>query len=505
MTETQAIRIAKGSAYLVTQSIITTTVAAIAFGFIARNLTPTEMGVTIGLTLTLGLAQLLSDLGFGSGIAKYIAEYRGRNVDYSPIVFTGILTKVFTASSAAIVCALAAPWLSILLLKSGDYTHLVQLLSLDLFFFCLSLTISNLFLGFNRIKEIALLNVAGNLTRQITAVSLLLYGLGLTGLVVGWTLGDIVYTTLSISILWRGKHVRMSPIKVIIPNLKMIARFSWPLFLLGVVTFLYNWFDRAILLVYASLSEVAVYGVALQAFTVLSLIPSALSMTLFPYYSEQYGRNKHENIVAGVQASTRYVTLLFTPLALGLMITANSTITLFAGPSYASGDTILAILSLFGALSSMGAAFGTLLLVYEMTPTVLLINVASIGVSLVPSPIFLPLFGALGMAMVRGVTLIVSFSLTTFVLRRRALVKFDKKAFWKSWSASVIMLLVVGLIEYIYFNHYLLLLYVLVGGVTYLMALRLLKAVNQDDIHLIRNLVGKRGAFISDTLERILV
>lgn len=297
----------------------------------------------------------------------------------------------------------------------------------------------------------------------------------------------------------------MSPIKVIIPNLKMFARFSWPLFLTGVVIFLYNWFDRAILLVYASLSEVAVYGVALQAFTVLSLIPSALSMTLFPYYSEQYGRNKHENIVAGVQASTRYVTLLFTPLALGLMITANSTITLFGGPSYASGDTILAILSLSGALSSMGAAFGTLLLVYEMTPTVLLINAASVGVSLVPSPLLLPLFGATGMAIVRGIALIASFSLTTFVLRRQALVKFDKEAIWKSWSASVIMLLVVGLMEYAYFSQYLLLLYVFAGGVTYLIALRLLKAVNQKDINLLQSLIGERGAFISDTLEKVLM
>jgi len=503
--ETQATRIAKGSVYLVTQSIITTTVAAIAFGFIARNLKPAEMGVTIALTLTLGVAQLLSDLGFSSGLAKYVAEYRGKNLDYSPIVFTGILTKVFTATSGAILCALAAPWLSILLLKSGDYTHLFQLLSLDLFFFCLSLTISNLFLGFNRIKEMALLNVAGNLARQITAVSLLLYGLGLTGLVVGWTLGDMVYTILSISVMWKGRHIKMSPIKVIIPNLKMFARFSWPLFLTGVVIFLYNWFDRAILLVYASLSEVAVYGVALQAFTVLSLIPSALSMTLFPYYSEQYGRNKHENIVAGVQASTRYVTLLFTPLALGLMITANSTITLFGGPSYASGDTILAILSLSGALSSMGAAFGTLLLVYEMTPTVLLINAASVGVSLVPSPLLLPLFGATGMAIVRGIALIASFSLTTFVLRRQALVKFDKEAIWKSWSASVIMLLVVGLMEYAYFSQYLLLLYVFAGGVTYLIALRLLKAVNQKDINLLQSLIGERGAFISDTLEKVLM
>jgi len=67
MTETQATRIAKGSTYLVTQSIVTTTLAAVAFAFIARILTPTEMGVTVALTLTLGVAHVFSDLGFSSG------------------------------------------------------------------------------------------------------------------------------------------------------------------------------------------------------------------------------------------------------------------------------------------------------------------------------------------------------------------------------------------------------------------------------------------------------
>lgn len=52
MTETDATRIAKESAYLVTERMATTIIRVIAFAFIARILTQIEMGVTVALTLT---------------------------------------------------------------------------------------------------------------------------------------------------------------------------------------------------------------------------------------------------------------------------------------------------------------------------------------------------------------------------------------------------------------------------------------------------------------------
>jgi len=49
MGETHAARIAKGSVYIVTQNMVVTVVGAVAFVFVARILTQTEMGVTVVL------------------------------------------------------------------------------------------------------------------------------------------------------------------------------------------------------------------------------------------------------------------------------------------------------------------------------------------------------------------------------------------------------------------------------------------------------------------------
>lgn len=505
MTETYAVRVARGSAYLMTQRMVTAVISAVAFAFIARTLTQTEMGVTVALTLTLTVAQLLSDVGFSSGLTKHIAEYRGRDVDYSSLMFSGFLTKVSIASLIAVICALMSQQLSQLLLNSGEYAFLFQLFSLELLFASINITMTSFLQGLNKIREIAILSLALTLTRQVSAVTFLISGFGLAGLLMGWTLGDFVFLVLSASIILKGRHLKMDLARDVGSSLKMLARFSWPLFLVSIVAFFYSWFDRAVLLAYVPLTEVAVYGVAFRAFSLLYLIPVALSTTLFPYYSEQYGKGKHESIAVGVRAATRYISLVYTPLALGLMITASPTISLFAGRIYVTGDVILAVLSIFAGVSGISAAFNVLLLVYDMTPSALLVNLASVMASLVMLPLLLPSLGVVGMAVVKGLTMVLSLVFTVFVLRKRVRLEFDKEAMWKGWSASVVMFLIVGLVEQVFFSRYLLPLYILVGGVVYVIMLRIMKAVNEGDIQLFRNLMGKRGAWIVDSLAKILM
>lgn len=505
MTISDAMRVAKGSTYLVTQMFIATGVRVVAFAFIARILTQTEMGITVALTLTSTVAQAFSDLGFGRALAKYIAEYRGKKADYSLFLSAGLTMKLVTAIFLALVFALAAPQISQLLLKSGDYAFLFRLLSIYVLFFCFNITTKNLLLGLNRIREIAIIDMMLTLTEQISAVALLMLGYGLTGLITGWIFGQLVYMTMSVSIIVRGKHYRRHSIGEIIPFLNILAKISWPLFCTNMVILIYNWFDRALLLAYIPLSEVAVYTIALRTFSQIYIIPEALSTTLLPYYSEQYGENKLDNIIVGVRTATRYIALLYLPLALGMMVTANPAISLFAGSAYSGGDLTLAVLCLFGAIGGLSAAVGTLLLVYEMTPTSLLINLVSVGVSMAASTVLLPFLEVTGMAIVKGVAMIVSLALMIFALRRRVPIELDKEALWKSWTAATFMFLVVGVIEWIYLNQYLLPFYMFAGGVAYVTALKMLKAVNKSDIQLIRNLMGKRLSPIVNVLEKILI
>jgi len=496
--------VAKGSAYLIIQVLVSALISAVGFAFTARILTQVEMGVVVALTLTQGVALLISDMGFSSGLTKYISEYRGRDIDHTHIAFTGIFIKASVAMVITAFLAAMAPITSEWLLRDIQYTFAFQLFSIDILIACIVTTLNSLLLGMGRIRELALVNVVSGSARQASAVILLLYGYGLLGLVAGWIIGSLIHFGLSIFLVVGARSVQICSLKEVMQHLKILAKFSSPLFITNTVMFLYNWFDRALLLAFVPLSEVAVYNVAYSAFTVLYAVPTALKATLFPFYGEQYGRNKQENIVIGVRASTRYIALLYTPLALGLAATASPVITLFAGATYTGGDTILATLSFFGGISCLEAALGTLLLTFEMTPAVLLINCGSVGASLAMSSVLLPQFQTLGMAIVKGISLTITLVLSFVLLRKRLSIQFDIEAIRKSWIGSTIMFIVVGLLEKIYFRANLLPFYIFAGGGVYLLVLRILKAVNEKDLELIRSLVGARADTIVNVARKIL-
>jgi len=457
----------------------------------------------IVLTLVLGIAQLLSDFGFSGGLTKYIAEYRGKKSGYSPFLTAGFLINASIAGFIAAMCAVNSEQLSQILLGSDEFSFLFQLLGLALFFFCVNTAVNSFLLGLNKVREMSVLNLVNVFIRQVSGIAFLMMGLGLVGLVLGWVLGDSVYFALSFLLMLKGGHFGKHPIAETIPYLKLLLRFSFPLFLANIVVFLYTWFDRVILLNYMPLNEVAVYDIALRAFGVLLIVPTIISNVLFPYYSEQHGKNEHENVAIAIHATARYITLLYTPLALGLMITANPVISLFAGRDYVRGDMVLAVLSFLGGIGGIGAALGVLLLVYNMTVTVLLINLASVVVSLSMTPLLLPFFGTTGMAVVKGSTMVMSFVLTVVILRKHVSIELDKEAILKGWAAAFIMVLVVGLVEQLFFSRYLVPVYVIVGGVVYVLVLRIMKVVNERDIQLVREFMGERMAPLGDFLAKI--
>lgn len=481
-----ATRIARGSAYLVAQNIVATVVGVVALAFMARLLTRVEMGVTVALTLVGGLSQLVSDLGFGGALAKFVAEWRGRGADYASLAFTGLTVKGAVAVLFAVFCFSMSSSLSRWLLGTGEYAILFQLLSVNVPLACLFPTMDRVLLGLDKIREMAVLNTLRISVRQSLVIALLLFGWGLPGVVIGWVLGDLVYVVSSSFVMIKGRYLRSCRASEVGAHFKMLVKFSWPLFLVAVVAFVYAWFDRAVLLASVPLGELAVYNVAYMAYWVLATIPDALGTVLFPYYSERYGKNEHKAIEAGVRSSSRYVALVFTPLALGLASTATAAITLFAGSQYASGGAVLMILSVFGALTCVGASFGGLLTVYGMTRSVLLVNVASVVGGLALSPVLLAALGVAGMALVRGVSMVISFALVFVILRRRIAVEVDVKAVWKSLASGLVMAAVVVLIEAVWFDERLLPLYVVAGGVVYALMLRSLKAVDAQDIGLVK-------------------
>ena len=82
--------------------------------------------------------------------------------------------------------------------------------------------------------------------------------------------------------------------------------------------------------------------------------------------------------------------------------------------------------------------------------------------------------------------------------------RIDFEAAWKSGLAGGVMVGVLVLTQMVIYSKFLLPAYVLLGTFIYLIALRQLKAIREDDLNLIRRYLGPKFGFAATVLNAIL-
>ncbi|MCD6488219.1 MAG: polysaccharide biosynthesis protein [Desulfurococcales archaeon] len=484
-------RVAWGSIYLSLRTVLTTVIGVLGFSVMARYISQSDMGVYTALTLLASSVQLISGFGFPSAIVKFVSELIGRGEDYSPYVLSALTLRFALTLALSLILIIFSGNLSQFLFKSYIYTDLIILVLIDSIITSISTILNNFLWGYGSLAFISIVGVASTLIRWSTILIFLLNDYGLTGVIYGWLMGDI--STLTLLTLKSIHHLSFSRevYSNFRPALKRLIQFSWPLYISSIISYLYNSYDKFLVLAYLPLSDLGVYNVAYTAFSILVSLASSIGASLYPYYGRLYGADDHKTISLSISHSSKYVMLLLSPLILGLASTSKPIITLFAGPNYTNAWTILSILSIFGLVYSISPAFTGLLLIYNKTKTILIINLASILISLTLLP-STKLFGLNALAIVKGSSILISFTLTLTTLSKIIKIELEKQTLTKILTASTIMALTVTTIQQFTYNPILLPIYILIGGATYLTLIKLFKIIDKNDLLLLKQIIGEK-------------
>ena len=493
-----AIHVARGTSYLFVQNLASTIVTVIAFAIIARFITQLDMGVLASITLIVGFFTTFSSVGLPNATTKFVAQFMGkgdRDSASGVSLQTLKITLLFSGLGTVIAFVLSDS-ISFWVFKSADYGIMLKVLALDIIFASLFPSLSSILVGLQKIGAIAKLSFAKLALRMILIVGFVVAGFGLLGIVVAWIFSDLVACILCSAVVWKFFGFSSSSF-----SLKLLMKFSFPLYLSAIGVFLYGWFDQALLLALASLESLGVYSVVLRAFGVLDGVSIALSTALFPRYSEIDGRHGVESIEKAVVTATRYVFFLILPVAFTLLVLAEPAISLFVGDIYAVGSSSLMILSFFFAITSIQLALSGLLIVLDETRIASAVTVASLVVGMILAWILLPSLGIVGSSIARGLSMAFGTGLTLWILRKKMKLSIDGEAFWKSLVASLSLVVVTGVALYFYNSKFLLPVYIIIATFTYLGVLKMLKAIRKTDTDLIRSYLGRRMGFLIRPIE----
>jgi O-antigen/teichoic acid export membrane protein len=486
----EASEVASGSIYLTLQNVFTNLIGVFGLTYLARVITQEQMGMLTAITLVSSFVQLVFDFGLAASLPKFVSELKGKGEDVSAHILGALIIKIPATFLPCLVLFVFAGNVSSIFFGAADKYDLVRLATLDSFILAFAPVLNSILLGAGRMKKIAISGISSTIVRWLVILFLLMTGYGFYGTVIGWIIGDLVllllYTTASVRLLIREEKLLSNSIKLI----PRILRFSWPLFVATIVTFLYTWYDRAIILAFLPLPDLGIYDVSYKAFTVLTSLATALGSALYPFYGMAYGKKDHDAIASGIKRASRYTAIIIFPLTLGLLSMANPVITLFAGQQYESGWSVLAILAGFGLVYGLLPAFTGLLVIYEKTKTFLILSLVSVitSLGLLPS---LWIIGLNGLAVMRGVSLLVTLLLTIFFLSKIVSIEIDKQAVIKAFTSSALMAIVVLVAQQVRYSLVLFPVYVLIGVATYFAGIRFLKVLNESDVQLLEKIVGK--------------
>ena len=497
MGERALTRVAKGSAYLVASAIITNIISVAAFIVIAHALVPETMALATITLFFIAFGQLLTNVGVSTSVVKFISEARAREEDTASFALGAILGQLSLALCYSAFLAFFADELSTWLLGGEAHKHLFYMASLDVVVVGIFITATSVLVGLDKMREVFAARISSCVVRQGSAVGLILYGLGVVGYVSGWVIGDMAGAI--VASIFTFEALRRSPKeeKRLSWAIKKLWRFSWPILITNLANLAFLWFDKLLILFEvvrgggAGRGELGVYDVAMKAYTAITMVPINISMALFTYYGESYGREDEEAIRSLTLLASRYLSLLFIPTAMGLAVLAGPTLMFFAGERYVGGTGVLLIFGLSGALTALIPMLSYLLITYERRMTFLAANIAAIGGSLVLSPITLPSYGLrLGTALIRGAANILL--LIFYLVATKDIVQIDFKAFLKALIGSSIMAGAVYAFQLFWLDVLLLPAYVLTGVLVYAACIRLMRALSDEDVLLLADVFPPR-------------
>jgi len=497
-----AARTAKGTLGFVVQSSANSLLGLLLFATLARFITKSEMGVYAALSFSIALFQVVGILGLNTAgtrfIAKLLAE-RERSAA-SAVARKIILISLGSGGVLALAHYALAPQFSFLMSQTPDFAWYFAAASMVILVHVPMLAFEGLMQGVQEYGRLATLRMLAQLVRILVSVWLLLNGWGLIGMVVGWTILGLVMVFCAVPFL--GFHLDL---RVGSYALAPVFKYSLPMLGASLVAFFSNSVDIFVVMTQGSPADLGVYNVAVTASGALTtiLIASATA-TLLPAMSACFGSGGAAAVERVFHRSTRYLSLLYIPAALGLASLAWPVIWVMGGTPYRDSILPLATISISFLAYSLSTPLTITLQAIGETKRVLFVVLEATVVGSLTTVVLFPIFGiegaALGRASLFATTLVMSF----YESRKAFKPRFDLNVLWKSVVASLLMALVVYFVGSLGATAISIPVGVFLGAVIYLTMLRFLKAVKPEDIRVLNEVLLSRLGRLSGPMERVI-
>ncbi|KHO46588.1 MAG: polysaccharide biosynthesis protein [archaeon GW2011_AR3] len=479
-------RIAKNAAVTFFGDNLLKVLSTVLVILIARYLGDVDYGkFTFALSFT-GLFLVLMDLGTRILIVRDIIQ----NKDKAPKIVANVLLLKVVSTTVVYFLMLAIAYF-----LSYDHNTMVALAiaGAGLIFDSLAATVGSIFQAYERLEFGVMARITRILLRFAVTVPLLLMGVSFIWILVIYAVVHFINFVMVLAICYK-KFVALNfdfDKNMIVSILKR----SFPFWLSGIFVTVYFRIDitlmsklapTALAGVYSAVSRDAVIGWYSSAYNLLdaaAAIAGAVSAAILPV-AVAYFRDSREKLMKLYSLAARYLVFIAVPTAVGTTLLADKIIVLLYKAEYANASLALQILIWTMVPLCINYMMGAMMIASHQEKKGVYVLMLNAVVNILLNLYLIPRYSLYGAAVATVLTEIFYFAGYYFIISRSVGHLDFVKMFVKPVVASAVM----GLVIFKFMGGLPVVVAIIASMIIYGAAMFLMKALEEEDIALIRKI-----------------
>ena len=456
MRNSNASKVIRSSAMLVSSQMGTLIFSIFYFALIANTFSKMEMAIFAAFTVITSLSQYITDLGLGNTCVKKLPELLalGKQEEANFLARISVSLPILAALLLTLLVFRFSHKVSLIFLKSSDYYSIIRIIAFGIVTVNLFRVFSYVITAIQKFKLLSGIRITKGIFINILAY-LVYLRYSISGYLMVLVCGNIVF---SIIMMYSAKGLLSRSTSR--GSIKRILIYSLPFYADGGVRYLTMHVDTLLVSLLLSPSLLAGYYVVKKFFNILFNYINALLAPIPPKLAEI----KVKGVAAITNAftlSSRY--LIFAIIPIGFLLAALSypILKIYGGERYLSLYPVLSILSIAGVLLGFFELYGGTLYILGKPRAQFYRNAFAGVTSLLLCLAFIVPFGVLGIAVSKCISLLGGSLFCVWFLKKIIILKTDTEALRKTLINSGIMVGIIVIGQLSYFKFFAIPLYVI--------------------------------------------
>ncbi len=459
--------------------------ALVLLPIISKLLGASGYGLWAQVLVTLGIAELLYDLGLTNALTRFLAAEKDKGE-----IQEGFYSILYTVLACSLVIALMLVLLAQPLSNAvfdGQGVTTIKLAALVIPFAALFIVCTRYFLTFRQVRTYSILHLLRYFGEIGLVAGLVASGFGVNGAVLSLSIAAFATSVAALIMIVSQIGVKLPNFKYIKPYLK----FGLPV----VPMLLFSWItqlsDRYVIGYFLDIASVGIYSASYGLCSALGWLHQPVVRVLQPTVSKSFDEGKIAEVQTYLGRSLKFVLLLAIPAIVGISLLGKELLLIFSTAEIASeGYLVIPFVALSMLMVQVYAITGwQILMLAKKTSTLAIIWGIAALVNLGLNLVFVPRFGILAAAGTTLLAYLLATAITLWFSSREMTFPVYWMAIFKSLAASGVMAGVILLMNPI--RTWEVFLAIVLGVIVYGLALLLLKGLSKDETKFLSRVVKK--------------